>query len=163
MAQNIFRLDGRTAFVSGARGHLGSAMALALAEPQGYVHLFVDEGKPMAELLAKVEEKKSTPRVSEYIIRLLSVIEERTALDANVRSSHLPKQAGSSQALIEPLSQRELEVLRLLRSDMSGPEIARELILSLATVRTHTQNIYAKLGVNHRRAAIRRAEELKLL
>lgn len=75
----------------------------------------------------------------------------------------MPKQAGSSQALIEPLSQRELEVLRLLRSDMSGPEIARELILSLATVRTHTQNIYAKLGVNHRRAAIRRAEELKLL
>ncbi len=65
--------------------------------------------------------------------------------------------------LPEPLSQRELEVLRLLRSDLSGPEIARELILSLATVRTHTQNIYARLGVNSRRAAVRRAEELDLL
>ncbi len=65
--------------------------------------------------------------------------------------------------LIEPLSERELEVLRLLRTDLNGPEIARELMVSLSTVRTHTQNIYAKLGVNNRRAAVRRAEELDLL
>ena len=66
-------------------------------------------------------------------------------------------------SLIEPLSERELEVLRLLRTELSGPEIARELMVSLSTVRTHTQNIYAKLGVNNRRAAVRRAEELDLL
>jgi LuxR family maltose regulon positive regulatory protein len=65
--------------------------------------------------------------------------------------------------LIEPLSERELEVLRLLRTDLNGPEIARECMVSLSTVRTHTQNIYAKLGVNNRRAAVRRAEELDLL
>ena len=65
--------------------------------------------------------------------------------------------------LIEPLSPRELEVLRLLRTDLNGPEIARECMVSLSTVRTHTQNIYAKLGVNNRRAAVRRAEELDLL
>ncbi len=65
--------------------------------------------------------------------------------------------------MIEPLSERELEVLRLLRTDLSGPEIARELMVSLSTLRTHTQNIYAKLGVNNRRAAVRRAEELDLL
>ena len=68
-----------------------------------------------------------------------------------------------TQLLIEPLSERELEVLRLLRTDLNGPEIARECMVSLSTVRTHTQNIYAKLGVNNRRAAIRRAEELDLL
>jgi LuxR family maltose regulon positive regulatory protein len=67
------------------------------------------------------------------------------------------------QGLIEPLSERELEVLRLLATDLDGPEIARELVVSLNTLRTHTKNIYSKLGVNNRRAAIRRAEELDLL
>jgi LuxR family transcriptional regulator, maltose regulon positive regulatory protein len=74
-----------------------------------------------------------------------------------------PELRPAKNMLVEPLSQRELEVLRLLRSDLNGPEIARELIVSLNTVRTHTQNIYAKLGVNNRRAAVRRAEELDLL
>jgi LuxR family maltose regulon positive regulatory protein len=61
------------------------------------------------------------------------------------------------------LSERELEVLRLLRTELSGPEIARQLVVSMSTMRTHTQNIYNKLGVNNRRAAIRRAEDLELL
>jgi LuxR family maltose regulon positive regulatory protein len=64
--------------------------------------------------------------------------------------------------LVEPLSERELEVLRLLATDLSGPDIARELFVSLNTMRTHTKSIYAKLGVNNRRAAVRRAEELDL-
>ena len=67
------------------------------------------------------------------------------------------------QPLIEPLSERELDVLQLLGSELDGPEIARELTVSLATVRTHTRNIYAKLGVNNRRAAVGRAAELGLL
>ncbi len=65
--------------------------------------------------------------------------------------------------MIEPLSEHELEVLKLLRTELSGPEIARQLMVSLSTIRTHTQHIYAKLGVNNRRAAVRRAEELGLL
>jgi LuxR family maltose regulon positive regulatory protein len=65
--------------------------------------------------------------------------------------------------MIEPLSDRELDVLRLLATDVGGPGIARELVLSLNTVRTHTKNIYTKLGVNNRRAAVRRATELDLL
>ena len=65
--------------------------------------------------------------------------------------------------MIEPLSNRELEVLNLLRSELSGPEIAQQLIVSLHTLRTHTNNIFKKLGVNNRRAAVRRAEELDLL
>ena len=67
------------------------------------------------------------------------------------------------QGLIEPLSERELDVLRLLGTDLDGPDIARELVVSLNTVRTHTKNIYAKLGVNNRRAAVRRGRELDLL
>jgi LuxR family maltose regulon positive regulatory protein len=68
-----------------------------------------------------------------------------------------------TQRLIEPLTERELEVLKLLGTELNGPEIARELGVSLHTIRTHTQNIYSKLGVNNRRAAVRRAEELDLL
>ena len=65
-------------------------------------------------------------------------------------------------ALVDELSPRELDVLRLLRSDLSGPDIAAELYVSLNTLRTHTRNIYVKLGVNNRREAVRRAAELGL-
>jgi LuxR family maltose regulon positive regulatory protein len=74
-----------------------------------------------------------------------------------------PARSTTAETLIEPLSGRELDVLRLLGTDLGGPEIARELVVSLNTVRTHTKNIYAKLGVNNRRAAVRRAHELDLL
>jgi LuxR family maltose regulon positive regulatory protein len=65
--------------------------------------------------------------------------------------------------MVQPLSERELDVLRLLASDLDGPEIARALMVSLNTLRTHTRNIYAKLGVNNRRAAVRQAADLNLL
>jgi LuxR family transcriptional regulator, maltose regulon positive regulatory protein len=119
--------------------------ALTLAEPEGYVRVFVDEGQPMARLL------RSLGPAGSYVRRLLAAV-GGTAGSAPVR-----------QGLIEPLSARELDVLRLLGSDLDGPDIARELFVSLNTVRTHTKNIYAKLGVNNRRAAVRRAGELDLL
>jgi len=87
-----------------------------------------------------------------YVGRLLAAINE-------TESSSQPGQPG----LIEPLSERELDVLRLLGTDLDGPDIARQLIVSLNTVRTHTNHVYAKLGVNNRRAAVRRARELGLL
>ena len=71
-------------------------------------------------------------------------------------------QPPTEQALIEPLSERELDVLRLLGTELDGPAIARELHVSLNTIRTHTKNIYAKLAVTSRRAAVRRATELDL-
>jgi LuxR family maltose regulon positive regulatory protein len=74
-----------------------------------------------------------------------------------------PNATRGKAALVDPLSERELDVLRLLASELSGPEIARHLVVSLNTVRTHTKNIYAKLGVGSRRAAVRRADELGLL
>jgi len=127
--------------------------AVTLAEPEGYVRVFVDEGPPMAALLraaareAHGEQKRMAPS---YLRRLLAAV--------NNTAGNAP----ASQGLIEPLSERELDVLRLLGTDLDGPDIARELIVSLSTVRTHTQNIYAKLGVNNRRAAVRQAEQLNL-
>ena len=121
--------------------------ALALAEPEGYVRIFVDEGKAMRLLIEKLSLNRDHP-LSGYADKLLAAFTQ-------------PAAAPQSD-MIEPLSDRELEVLRLLRSELNGPEIAQELLVSLNTVRTHTQNIYAKLGVNNRRAAVRRAEELEL-
>ena len=121
--------------------------ALALAEPEGYVRIFVDEGPPMASVLRAAAKQGIAPS---YVRRLLAAV--------NTTEDSTPV----SQALIDPLSERELDVLRLLGTDLDGPEIARELIVSLNTVRTHTKNIYAKLGVNNRRAAVRRAKELDL-
>ena len=69
----------------------------------------------------------------------------------------------ASQPLIEPLSQRELELLRLLKTDLSGPEIANHLMIALSTVRTHTKRTYRKLNVKNRRAAVKRATELGLI
>ena len=127
--------------------------ALALAEPEGYIRIFVDEGQPIAELLERM--KVEGVRVKAYLHTVLDAFGRQEGLHAS--SSHMP------YPLIEPLSERELEVLRLLRTELSGPEIARALVVSLSTVRTHTQHLYAKLGVDNRRAAVRRAEELRLL
>jgi LuxR family maltose regulon positive regulatory protein len=136
-----------------ARGDRTAALlalhrALVLAEAEGYVRLFVDEGAPMATLLTAVGKGHTA---SGYVRRLLAAFPET------------PPGTPLDQGLIDPLSARELDVLRLLRTDLDGPGIARELIVSLNTVRTHTKNIYAKLGVNNRRTAVRRAEELELM
>jgi LuxR family transcriptional regulator, maltose regulon positive regulatory protein len=126
--------------------------ALTLAEAEGYVRIFVDEGPPM---LALLEEAARDGLARRYAGQLLAAFGEAH------RSSQSSKPA--NQALAEPLSERELAVLHLLRTELSGPEVASELVVSLNTLRTHTKNIYTKLGVNNRRAAVRRAEELHLL
>jgi LuxR family maltose regulon positive regulatory protein len=128
--------------------------ALALAEPEGYVRIFVDEGEAMRLLIEKQSRNRDHP-LSGYADKLLAAFTQPVAA---------PKSAIIHQKsdMIEPLSERELEVLRLLRSELSGPEIAQQLIVSLNTFRTHTKNIFNKLGVNNRRAAVQRAEELDL-
>jgi LuxR family maltose regulon positive regulatory protein len=122
--------------------------ALTLAEPEGYVRTLVDEGQPMAILLKAAAKRRIAPN---YVRRLLTAFGDA---EDTTTATHV---------LIEPLSERELDVLRMLATDLAGPEIARQLIVSLNTVRTHTKNIYVKLGVNNRRAAVRRAKELDLL
>ena len=133
--------------------------ALTLAEPEGYVRTFVDEGPPMSELL---REAAGHGILRDYTGRLLTAFEAERQPGAGV-SSLSTSPAPHPQPLIEPLSQRELDVLRLFRTELSGPEIARELVIGLSTVRTHTKSIFSKLGVNNRRAAVRRAEELGLI
>jgi LuxR family maltose regulon positive regulatory protein len=135
-----------------ARGEVPAALAalhraVTLSEPEGYVRVFVDEGPPMASLL-RAAAKQGAAR--NHCHRLLAAVDTTAG------------RAPAGQGLIEPLSERELDVLRLLGTDLDGPDIARHLVVSLNTVRTHTRHIYAKLGVNNRRAAVRRAEELDL-
>ncbi|PKO15701.1 MAG: helix-turn-helix transcriptional regulator [Chloroflexi bacterium HGW-Chloroflexi-10] len=128
--------------------------ALTLAEPEGYVRIFVDEGEAMRLLIEKQSNNRDHP-LSGYTDKILAAFTQPAAA---------PKSANMHQKpdMIEPLSERELEVLRLLRGELSGPEIAQHLIVSINTLRTHTKSIFNKLGVNNRRAAIRRAEELDL-
>jgi LuxR family maltose regulon positive regulatory protein len=140
------------AVAHGLRGDVKAALvplerALTLAEPEGYVRIFVDEGPPMVALLEAAAQHGIAPT---YVARLLTAF----------GTAEVPRT--DRQVLVEPLSQRERDVLRLLGTDLTGPEIARELVVSLTTVRTHTQRIYTKLGVTNRRAAVRRAEELDL-
>ncbi len=131
--------------------------ALTLAEPQGFVRSFVCEGKSVEELLKRLDAKAASIPVKQYIRRLLSVLDHPSGIVTTVK-----KQSIGPQVLVDPLSDRELDVLRLLGTELSGPEIANELTVSLSTVRTHTRNIFAKLGVTNRRAANIRAEELNL-
>lgn len=120
---------------------------LTLAEPEGYVRIFVDEGRPMAALL---EAALKQGIALNYVRHLLTAFGK-----ADGRPPAKP-------VVSEPLSERERDVLRLLGTDLSGPDIARELKVSLNTLRTHTKNIYDKLEVNNRRAAVRRAKDLDL-
>ena len=136
--------------------------ALTLAEPEGYVRSFVDEGEAMWLLILdfRVAIEKSARNgvhpLSGYVDKLLSAFPQMAATPSKSKFKN------KKSEIIEPLSERELEVLKLLRSELSGPEIAGQLIVSLNTLHTHTKNIYNKLGVNNRRAAVRRAEELNL-
>jgi LuxR family maltose regulon positive regulatory protein len=136
-----------------AHGDLPAALlalerALALAEPEGYIRIFADEGPPMAALLAAAAKRGAAPTYVRQLLTAFGAAEDRPPVNQDV---------------IEPLSERELDVLRLLGTDLDGPAIARQLAVSLNTLRTHTKSIYGKLGVNSRRAAVRRAEELQLL
>jgi LuxR family maltose regulon positive regulatory protein len=122
----------------------------ATPEPDSYVRLYLDEGTPMLDLLhrAVTEWGVSLPQ------RLERHLQRATAPEAD---------APPQQSLAVPLSHRELDVLRLLDSELTGPDIARQLYVSLNTLRTHTKRIYTKLDVTNRAAAVRRARQLGLL
>ncbi|MEO1353380.1 MAG: LuxR C-terminal-related transcriptional regulator, partial [Cyanobacteria bacterium J06635_15] len=145
-----------------AQGDLPAAIAslecaLTLAEPEGHVRIFADCGPPMVLLLQKAMTLSIIPTYTQWLL---------TALEAWGQQPQEPSDLSlstASQPLIEPLSQRELDVLRLLNTELSGPEIARELVVALSTVRTHTKRIYNKLNVTNRRAAVKRAAELELI
>ncbi len=123
--------------------------ALGLAEPGGFIRIFLDEGPPIAELLEKIlDTKVDAPRV--YVKKLLSAF-------------RMGKRIKTDNGLVEHLSERELEVLRLLAGGLSNKKIMDELFLSLSTVKTHIRNIYSKLNVHSRTEVIVKSNKLELL
>lgn len=142
-----------------AQGRLGEAIAdlgraLTLAEPEGFVRDFIDEGPPMAALL---ERAIAQGAASGYARCLLDQM-------ARERAHAVPSRAATSSALlVDPLSDREVDVLRLLRTDLTSTEIAQHLYISKNTVRSHVAHIYDKLGVHSRAEAVQRAQELDLI
>ena len=131
--------------------------ALTLAEPEGYVRIFVDEGAGLAQLIEEAAGQGIRPSYTRRLLSSFAGAQEGPAGETIQPASR------ASSPLVEPLSQRELEILRLFKSELSGPEIAQELIIALSTVRTHTKSIYSKLNVNSRRGAVNRAVELGLI
>jgi len=129
--------------------------ALSLAEPLGFVGVFVDEGPPMARLLYEAVAREIAP---DYTRRLLSAF----PVDAPGRPDRLEIEA-AEQDLIEPLSEREMEVLQLIAEGLTNREIASRLFLSLNTVKAHSRNIYGKLGIHSRTQAIARSQALGIL
>jgi LuxR family maltose regulon positive regulatory protein len=135
--------------------------ALYLAEPEGYVRRFVDEGAPMAGLLSRLREEQRDAKLTSYLDRLLAAFPQQS----NVRQSS-PKRAGkhsTARSLSASLSERELEVLRLLARGASNQEIAQELAIVVDTVKRHVSQIFSKLGVKNRVQAVRQARALGLL
>ncbi|MEM7029759.1 MAG: LuxR C-terminal-related transcriptional regulator [Chloroflexota bacterium] len=131
--------------------------ALTIAQPEGYAGVFVAEAPAVTPLLQEASVQEIAP---EFTGKLLTIIEARQRL---AQLEPQPLIESPPQSLIEPLSPRELDVLRLFKTELSGPEIANELMIALSTVRSHTKNIYSKLNVKNRRAAVRRAIELELI
>ncbi|MGD8465500.1 MAG: LuxR C-terminal-related transcriptional regulator [Anaerolineae bacterium] len=143
-----------------ARGELDQALSslsrlLALAKPQGWVRTFVNAGPPMAKLLRRAASRGIEPP---YVSRLLAAFEDRQDRETGAGAP-----ARERQPLIDPLTERELEVLRLLATRLSTQEIADRLFVTVSTVRSHTKNIYSKLNVHSREAATGRGRELQLI
>ena len=146
-----------------AQGSLDRAMAalehaISVAEPEGYVRVFADEGAPMARLLREAAKRGIS---MEYVGRLQAAL--GAAAPVLTEEQDVASARAEGRALTEPLSARELEVLRLLDTYLSSTEIAEALYVSVNTVRFHIKNMYGKLGVHRRSDAVEQARELRLL
>jgi LuxR family maltose regulon positive regulatory protein len=130
--------------------------ALALGQPEGYRRIFLNEGERLAALLQDILPEIGDEALAAYARALLYTI----AQEKTQQAAALPP---GSDLMIEPLSEQEQRVLRLLAAGLSNPEIAQELVITVNTVKTHVKNIYGKLGVNSRDEARQAARHLKLL
>jgi LuxR family maltose regulon positive regulatory protein len=129
--------------------------ALALAQPGGFIRLFVDEGPPMAHLLSEAAARGMAPEYIQQVLAAFSPVGASRPRPGRADAPH--------SALVEPLSERELEVLQHIAEGLSNQEIASRLYLSLHTVKVHSRNIYGKLGVHNRTQAVARARALDML
>ncbi|MFB0537778.1 MAG: LuxR C-terminal-related transcriptional regulator [Anaerolineae bacterium] len=137
---------------------LALTKCLTLAEPEGYVRVFLDEGQPMQMLLAQWLAHASAGPLRDYAIRLLSHFDAELHVVTAAQ-----EKASPTGNLVEPLSQRELEVLHLIALGRTNQEIAQHLIVSPGTVKAHTSSIYRKLDVANRTEAVARARQLGIL
>jgi LuxR family transcriptional regulator, maltose regulon positive regulatory protein len=129
--------------------------ALALAQPEGYRRLFLDEGEPLAAILQSLLPDIQEKPLANFARALIYALAQRTYRE-NVPSS-------GSMSSIEPLSEQEQRVLRLLGTGLTNPEIAQELVVSLNTVKTHVKSIYRKLNLSSRKEARQAARHLNLV
>ena len=129
--------------------------ALHIAEPEGYVRIFVDEGPPMVRMLYKTLSQGIAP---DYVQQLLAAFPKE-----GQESTIAYKSQDPDTEWIEPLSEREIEVLGLIAEGLTNQEISGRLYVSLNTVKTHTRNIYSKIGVNNRTQAVAKARNLGIL
>ncbi|MDX1412616.1 MAG: LuxR C-terminal-related transcriptional regulator [Candidatus Promineifilaceae bacterium] len=135
--------------------------SLKLAEPEGYMTVFLDVSQPIPELLHGV--KAADSRLKAYIQKLLSAFQAAGTVEKDKGISQLPDRLTMESALVEPLSERELEILALVAAGRSNRQIASELYLAIGTVKKHLSNIYGKLQVSSRTEAVARARKLALL
>jgi LuxR family maltose regulon positive regulatory protein len=141
--------------VQDAQAMAALSEVLSLAEPGGYLRIFLDEGEAMAGLLRQAASRGIAPA---YVAKLLGAFGRPESVQMEAEPSH-PR----AQPLIDPLSERELEVLRLLATGLSNPEIADELVVAVSTVRSHCKSIYGKLNVHKRWDAVQRAQQLGII
>jgi LuxR family maltose regulon positive regulatory protein len=135
--------------------------ALALAKPEGYARLFIDEGPSMAVLLQQAAARGIEP---DYVQHLLASFPIQTSAERSANTIRPPSQPGRvPPSLVEPLSERELEVLRLVAEGLSNREIAERLVVATGTVKAHFHHICGKLDVHNRTQATLRAQQLGLL
>jgi LuxR family maltose regulon positive regulatory protein len=151
---HVIKVRALQALAFQAQGDDGRALpvlehGLSLAEPEGYVRSFVDEGKPMARLLRHALAKGIAPS---YVSKLLAAFGES-----------IQPAPPAIQVLVEPLTEREMEVLRLIAAGLSNREIAQELVIAVSTVKTHINHIYGKLDAKSRIQAVTKAQALDLL
>ena len=147
---------------AGDEGRAGESLerAVRLAEVEGHVRVFSGEGAQLRDLLTAVSRRHPAWG---FVRRLLDAMVDRDeSSGGSIAGPAGPAAGQAGDPLVDPLSRRELDVLRYLGSDLDGPAIARELGVSLSTVRTHTQHVYTKLAVTNRRAAVRRGHQLNL-
>ena len=154
------------AFLHDALGNEPEALerlerAISLAQPGGFIRLFVDLGQGLAKLLHRLKLDEEGLR---YVGQILAAFKS----DGPAKSGHTSEairenQIGSGQTLLEPLTKRELEIIGLLARHLTNQEIADTLFISVATVKSHTKNIYGKLGVNSRREAVAKTTGLSVL
>ena len=160
---NVIEILVQLALASEAEGDRSRATdllgrALALGEPEGHIRVFLDAGPTLSAVLHSLGPDSPG---GQHARAVLAAGEQNPTRPSQPASS--APAAVTTQPLVDSLSERELDVLRLLDSDLGGPDIARELSVSVNTVRTHTRHIYAKLGVTNRREAVREAARLGLL